>query len=151
MTSINKICFTDGRIRFIRCVNYYEGLSASLKCGLKYADGKYDGVLVTLVDLPLIQSWTFEQVYETGAQHFRTSNGPFAVQPCYKRHPGHPVFLGHFGQLNWQALKGDVGAKPLINQMNNHILIETDDSGVVFDIDTPEAYLEAIKIDEVRK
>lgn len=148
---LNKVPVNEGRINFIKCVNYHEGLSASLKCGLKYADGKFDGVLLMLVDLPLIQLRTFEQVYQTGAQHLRISDAPFAIQPRYKRKRGHPVFLGHFGQLNWQALQGDVGAKPLIKQLKNHILIDTDDYGVVFDIDTPEAYLEAIKTDEVRK
>lgn len=148
---LEKVSSHDQRVSFIICDDFQEGLSASLKCGLQQAIGKYAGVFLMLGDLPLIQSCTFERVYETGAKLLDTSGEPFVVQPSYKGHPGHPVFIGHFGLLNWQILEGDVGAKPLIKQIENRILLETEDRGVVFDIDTPEAYMEAIKIEEVRK
>ncbi|MCM3768695.1 nucleotidyltransferase family protein [Neobacillus niacini] len=148
---LEEVSSHDQRVSFIICDDFQEGLSASLKCGLQHAEGKYDSVLLMLVDLPLIQTGTFEQVYETGAKLLDTSDEPFVVQPSYQRHPGHPVFIGHFEKLNWQSLQGDVGAKPLMKQIKNRILLESVDRGVVYDIDTPQAYLEAIKMEEVRK
>ncbi|WP_066321676.1 NTP transferase domain-containing protein [Bacillus sp. FJAT-29814] len=148
---LEKVSSHDQRVSFIICDDFQEGLSASLKCGLQHAEGKYDSVLLMLVDLPLIQPGTFEQVCETGAQLQDTFNEPFVVQPICHQQPGHPVFIGHFEQLNWHSLQGDLGAKPLIKQMKNRILLESEDRGVVFDIDTPQAYMEAIKIEEVRK
>jgi molybdenum cofactor cytidylyltransferase len=146
---LKTVSVNDGRVKFIRCGSYRNGLSASLKCGLEHASEKYAGVLLLLVDLPLIQPRTFEQVYEIGLSHLSKTAEPFVVQPRYKKQPGHPVLLGHFRQLNWQTLEGDVGAKPLIRHIKNHILLDSSDRGVVFDIDTPEAYREAIKIEEV--
>lgn len=145
-TILNTVSIHHSRVSLIECQNYKDGLSSSLKYGLRYAAKECDGVLLLLVDMPFIQIETMKLVLEAGAHLLENNNVPFAIQPRFQNQAGHPVFIGNFDKLNWNNLHGDVGAKPLIQQLENHQLLETDDFGVIFDIDTPQAYLEALHL-----
>lgn len=134
----------DPQVKLLECRNYREGLSSSLKCGLEQASKKHDAVMIMLVGLPLIRLETIKRITDTGVHLLSTASKPFVVQPRYQNQNGHPVFLGWFNRLNWQDLRGDTGAKPLIQQLNHHILLDSDDAGVIFDVDTPEAYKKAL-------
>ncbi|WML31113.1 nucleotidyltransferase family protein [Neobacillus sp. OS1-32] len=141
---LKKIAIADPRVKVLECRDYHQGLSSSLKCGLKQAAKKDDAVMLMLVDLPLIRVETIKQVFEHGVRILAAGGEPFAVQPMHQNQKGHPVFLGFFNKLNWQNLQGDQGAKPLIQQLKHHILLETNDEGVIYDVDTPEAYENAL-------
>ncbi|MFF2450366.1 NTP transferase domain-containing protein [Neobacillus sp. NPDC058068] len=143
---LNKVSIGDPRVTFLNCQTYREGLSSSLKFGLEYAADKHDAVLLMLVDLPLIQLKTIKQVFEAGVTLLNGVCEPFAIQPQYENQKGHPVFIGHFQGLNWSGLDGDIGAKPLIGQLKNRECIDTNDIGVIFDIDTPQDYEKALSI-----
>lgn len=148
-TILQTVSNNDPRISYLQCPNYEEGLSASIKFGLQQASKQqYDGVLVMLVDIPLIQTNTIKLVYDTGATHLITNTEPFAIQPQFKNKPGHPVFIGGVRSLHVHSLHGDIGLKPLIKQMKTRVILDTDDIGVVYDIDTPQAYNEALRISQ---
>lgn len=145
-TILNKVSIGDPRVRLLNCQTYQEGLSSSLKFGLNYAADNHEAVLLMLVDLPLIQLKTIKQVFEAGVTLLNGVCEPFAIQPQYEKQKGHPVFIGHFQGLNWSDLHGDMGAKHLIGQLKNREFIDTNDVGVIFDIDTPQDYQKALSI-----
>ncbi|MFJ5716966.1 NTP transferase domain-containing protein [Neobacillus sp. NPDC093127] len=145
-TIINQVSIADSRVSLLACPTYQKGLSSSLKFGLEYASETHDAVLLMLVDLPLIQLKTIKQVFEAGATFLHRFCEPFAIQPRYEYQKGHPVFIGYFQELNWRDLHGDIGAKPLIGQLKNREFIDTNDVGVIFDIDTPQDYEKALSI-----
>ncbi|WP_218970280.1 nucleotidyltransferase family protein [Neobacillus novalis] len=145
-TIINQVSIVDSRVSLLNCQTYQEGLSSSLKFGLEYATEKHDAVLLMPVDLPLIQLKTIKQVFEAGAILLNRIGEPFAIQPRYEFQKGHPVFIGNFQGLNWSDLHGDIGAKPQIRQLKNREFIDTNDIGVIFDIDTPQDYQKALSI-----
>lgn len=145
-TIINQVSIVDSRVSLLNCQTYQEGLSSSLKFGLEYAMEKHDAVLLMPVDLPLLQLKTIKQVFVAGATLLNRVSEPFAIQPRYENQNGHPVFIGNFQRLNWRNLHGDIGARPLIGQLKNREFIETNDGGVMFDIDTPQDYEKALSI-----
>lgn len=85
--------------------DWAEGLSASLRTGLRAAHG--DAALVTLVDLP-------DEPAAVGERVLRDSPvGPAVLaRATYRGRPGHPVLLG---SAHWRplaaTLTGDSGAR----------------------------------------
>ncbi len=140
----NQVDLDEPRVKLTKCQNYREGLSSSLKFGLQQVTEHCDAVMIMLVDLPLIRVETIKRVFDKGADLLSRRSEAFAVQPRYQKQNGHPVFLGHIQKLNWHDLKGDEGAKRLIQRLQHHLLLETDDLGVIDDVDTPEAYRKAL-------
>ncbi|ROQ06490.1 molybdenum cofactor cytidylyltransferase [Rathayibacter sp. PhB93] len=90
--------------------DWAEGLSASLRTGLRAAHG--DAALVTLVDLP-------DEPAAVGERVLRDSPvGPSVLaRATYRGRPGHPVLLGspHWRPLA-ATLSGDSGARDYLAQ-----------------------------------
>ncbi|MGJ7912999.1 nucleotidyltransferase family protein [Neobacillus sp. LXY-1] len=138
------VSIKDKRVTFLTCRQYPAGLSESLKTGLSYAMKKYEGLLIMLVDMPLIQSKTIEKVVHRGSSLLNNRNDPYVVQPSYQQQPGHPVFIGHFAKIDWRDLKGDQGAKQMMRKFKDHYFIDLMDEGIIHDFDTPEEYEKAL-------
>lgn len=112
-----------------------EGQLSSLIIGLDALDRPgVDAVLVTLVDVPLIESDAVRVLLARAA----LSTAPVLRAVHDGRH-GHPVI---FKRELFEALrKADpsIGAKPIIRAVRVED-VETGDPGVVVDVDTPDEY-----------
>lgn len=117
--------------RVIHCSQAREGMSASLGCGIR-ASRDASGWVVGLADMPRIRRETVAEVAG------RLAGGAAIVAPAYQGQRGHPVgFASEFGDA-LVALTGDTGARVLLREHANSLqLIETDDPGVLLDVDTP--------------
>jgi len=114
------------------CENAAEGMSASLACAVRAA-GRADGYLVALADMPFIRHATIAAVRDALA-----AGAPLAA-PYFHSRRGHPVAISgaYYGQL--LALKGDEGAKRLLQENAAKLVkIPVGDPGVIRDIDTPQ-------------
>ena len=98
------------------------------------------GMLVTLVDAPLVSPETVRRVLEV----FRAGEGPI-VRPASGDTHGHPVA---FGRAMFDDLRGAdeaVGTKAVIRAHEASIVnVAIDDPGAFTDIDTPEDYARLI-------
>lgn len=120
---------------------YDRGQLSSLQAGLALVDRPgLDGILMTLVDLPLVSSDTVRAVLD----RFRTSRAPI-VRPVSGARHGHPILIARtlFGALR---LATDAeGAKPVVRA---HVSAAGDvvvnDEGAFQDIDTMEEYARLI-------
>ena len=94
----------DERVTTVVAMEWERGIAESLRTGLAAADG--DAALVTLVDLPGLQSAVVERVL--------AASGPLR-QATYGGRPGHPVYLAaqHWVPLA-ATLEGDRGARPYL-------------------------------------
>jgi CTP:molybdopterin cytidylyltransferase MocA len=112
-----------------------RGQLSSLLVGLD-AVGPCDAVLVTLVDLPLVQSSTVAALLAS----WHLTQAPL-VRPEHRGRHGHPVI---FGAPLLHALRSadvELGAKPVVHRFAAQaVSVPVDDPGTVDDIDTPEAY-----------
>lgn len=97
----------DGPVDVVVVADWAEGMSASLRAGLRAAAAtSADAVLVTLVDLPDVGPEVCRRVLG------RASGPDVLARAIYDGSPGHPVLLGrdHWAGV-LDSLAGDAGAR----------------------------------------
>jgi len=119
--------------------DYLKGQLSSLIAAIRrlQADlSQVDGVLVHLVDNPFLNSSVVNEMIDRFYQSKK-----LIVIPTYKGQRGHPVLLSSLLFPELLSAPLDQGAKSVVRAHPDETLeIETDDEGVVLDIDTPEDY-----------
>jgi molybdenum cofactor cytidylyltransferase len=124
-------------VRFVACSDYADGMSASLRCGIKALPGDIDAALVLLGDMPRVGSVLLRRMIAA----FNPTEGRAIIVPAFEGKRGNPVLWDcrFFGEM--MELAGDVGARHLIGEHAELVTeIEAEDAGIFLDIDTPEAY-----------
>jgi molybdenum cofactor cytidylyltransferase len=107
------------------------GIGHSIACGVR-ASRRSDGWCILPADMPNVSGETVDQVADA-----LRKGAPIAA-PFFEGRRGHPVGFGHAFAEQLMALDGDVGARNiLLRHSNNLVRIETNDSGILLDIDTP--------------
>jgi molybdenum cofactor cytidylyltransferase len=115
---------------------YQVGISTSLLCGLEVAPSEWDAAFIVLGDMPRIAPDIFKSLKSTLESHPEID----AVYPIYDGQQGHPVLWRRRAWHLLAAQSGDAGGKAILNNLGSRALgIEVDSSGVLLDIDTPEA------------
>lgn len=126
-------CMEHEGIAVTICATASAGMGHSLAWGIEQSVRRFDSraVMVALADMPFIDQATLDRVAGYDLQ-----DGDI-VAPSFRGERGHPVVFGrnHFTAL--RSLTGDRGAGPLLRGPSLH-LIETDDPGVLRDVDRPE-------------
>lgn len=108
------------------------GMGHSL-AALVAATADANGWVVTLADMPAVQPDTIAQV----AAALREPHDLAA--PVHAGERGHPVGFGRAYRDELQALQGDRGARAILQRHAARLkLIETEDAGVLRDVDRPE-------------
>lgn len=121
---------------------YTDGLSTSLKTGLKALPEDIDGVIVCLGDMPLIEANQLDQIMET----FNPTEGQSICVPIYGRKRGNPVLWGKQYIAEILAISGDTGARHLLEEHADRVIeVPIDSDSIIFDIDTPERLIEVKK------
>lgn len=109
-----------------------EGMGTSISAGVA-ASQAASGWLITLADMPFIQVQTIIRLVST------LESGARLALPVYRGRRGHPVgFAAQFGG-DLQSLRGDQGARHLLDDnRDDWTVVEVDDVGVIADVDSPE-------------
>jgi molybdenum cofactor cytidylyltransferase len=142
-TVLAKFSGSQLRVRFVENPDYANGQLTSLLAGLRVVDRPgVVAALYTPVDVPFTSSATIRTVLE----RYRETHAP-VVRPTSDGRHGHPSLIDRtvFDQLR----RADVvaGARPVIRRYASAAGdVEVDDAGAFFDIDTPEDYVEAVRI-----
>jgi molybdenum cofactor cytidylyltransferase len=115
----------------------HRGQLSSLLVGMEHAvDTSTLGVLVTLVDLPMVTPETVGRLLAA----WQSTAAPI-VRPVVEGSHGHPVI---FSREVFDALRSaplDTGAKPVVRAYEERIEnVVLADPGCLFDIDTPTDY-----------
>ena len=116
----------------VRCPDWQEGLSASLRAGVSAARAAgADAILVTLADQPRIGS---EAIARVLAARGGPDGSSGAVRGSYGGVPGHPALLE--GRLfdALLALRGDEGARGVFKSAHT-FLVPCDDIADPTDVD----------------
>ena len=140
---LDKFSESHLRVRFVENPDYASGQLTSLLAGLRVVDRP--GVVATLctpVDVPFTSSATTRTVLE----RYRETHAPI-VRPTNAGRHGHPLLIDRtvFDPLR----RADVtaGARPVVRKYASAAGdVEVDDVGAFLDVDTPEDYVEAIRI-----
>jgi len=113
------------------CAEAAEGMGRTLAAGVRAAPHAA-GWVVALADMPFIGPASIDKV----AQALR--DGAAIAATAFRGERGHPVGFAarYFDELG--ALRGDQGARDILKRDARAIVLcETDDPGVLRDIDTP--------------
>lgn len=114
-----------------------QGMGHSLAFGIQQS-ADWDGWLICLGDMPLIQTQTYQSMM-TALEHHTL------VAPVYQGEMGKPVGFAKCFYQDLITLQGDQGARVLLNKYRKQLhYITSNDPGIVLDIDQPE-HLERLK------
>lgn len=105
-----------------------DAMSDSLRAGV-LAAGDVEGAFVFLGDMPLVPHTIAERL----ARSLRNS---YAAVPRCNGQPGHPVLFSRRAFADIAALAGDAGAGKLLRARDDVVFVDTDDEGVLLDVDS---------------
>lgn len=128
---------------FARNPDPTRGQLSSLWIGMDAAiDERTDALLVTLVDVPMVEVSTIEAVIQT----WRDTRAPI-VRPAIGERHGHPVI---FDRVLFAELRGapiEAGAKTVVRRYERQLVnVPVDDEGCLVDVDTRQDYEELTRI-----
>ena len=121
------------------CAEWEEGQAASLRCGVRAVQDDADAVVITLGDQPRITPQVIARFAEVAEEHGRLAR----ARATYAGAPGHPVAIGsaYFPEL--LELRGDTGARPVLERIGA-FAVECGRLCTADDVDTPDQ-LEAMR------
>lgn len=113
-----------------------EGLSTSLRAGIRALPENVAGAVVCLGDMPRVGAALIDQLVAA----FDPVEGRAIVLPTWHGKRGNPVLWGRAFFAEMQAVAGDVGARHLIGEHAEAVVeVDAGDDAALVDIDTPEA------------
>ncbi len=119
-------------------LDYQQGMSTSLKTAVECLEKRKDvgALLIFTGDMPFIREETINRVI---AGYNKTDAR--IVVPRYKGRRGHPVLIDSKLFFELLTVKGDTGARGVLqNHWDEIEWIEVDDYGIHLDIDNQETY-----------
>jgi molybdenum cofactor cytidylyltransferase len=129
-------------VRFVFNPNYEQGeMLSSVQCGLTGLDTKTAAALVVLSDQPQIEATVVHRLIDT----YQTKSGPLII-PSFQMRRGHPILID---RACWPEILALDPSRMLREVIRAHageihyVVVETE--AVLRDIDTPEAYLQALR------
>lgn len=113
--------------------DYADGLSTSLRAGLRALPGGIDGALILLGDMPEVESSVL-----TALVAAFTGESAICVPVRHGRR-GNPVLWGSAYFAEMMGLTGDSGAKSLMARHEAHLVeVEVASDSIFEDVDAPE-------------
>lgn len=123
-------------VRVIPCPDYADGMSASLRSGLRALSHDIDAAFVLLGDMPRIGADLLRRMCAA----YNPTEGRSIIVPSFAGKRGNPVLWDRRYFPEMMELAGDVGAKHLIGEHADQVTEIEADAGIMLDVDTPEAY-----------
>jgi molybdenum cofactor cytidylyltransferase len=111
-----------------------EGMASSIRAGVAALPRDVEAVIISLGDQPLVTREIVQQLCDRW--HL---GGVSAVVPEYRDGRGHPVLFGRDCFDALRALRGDVGARSVLDTLGDRLARIRADEAMPIDVDTPEA------------
>lgn len=111
---------------------YQDGLSGSIRLGLRAARGPADAYLIVLGDEPFVAAGTMDRLIDSWQP-----NGPEAIIPTFRGRRGHPILVDRRLAPRIETVTGDTGYRTLF-RTTDVLEVPVEDPGILIDLDTPE-------------
>ncbi|MGK7881857.1 MAG: NTP transferase domain-containing protein [Crocosphaera sp.] len=124
-------------VKLIKNNHWNEGISSSIRCGISYIQKQYlhiDGVVFITCDQPFISAKLIKQLIDA----YYSTNKPI-IASQYEETLGIPALFSHTFFPELMHLKGDRGAKKIINKYPDLVYVIDFPQGQI-DLDTLENY-----------
>ena len=127
-------------LNFVYNPNFSEGMTTSIKYGVKVASHECDGLLICLGDMPFINTSEINKLIHAYAKN-RIKGQNLIVVPVFKRQHGNPVLFSIEFRNDILEHKKESGCKEVIMKNSDSVMeIEMDDEKMLLDVDTMEDY-----------
>ena len=123
----------DRELEMVPNPEHAEGMAASLRAGLAALPRSVDGVLICLGDMPRVRARHVDALIDA----FGAAEPEAICVPVYGGQRGHPVLFSLAWRHAMEALRGDRGARSLLEAHPEHVHeVAVADDGIHLDVDT---------------
>ncbi len=123
-------------IKIIINSEHRVGLSSSIQRGLAHVSSRFNAVMIGLGDMPLVTCETIDTLID----EYRNGEKGIVV-PVHEGQRGHPVILNMKYLESLVTLRGDVGAKSVLDSHPDDVReVKIDSDEILIDVDTREAW-----------
>lgn len=121
-------------LRVVENPDYAQGMSTSIRAGLRVADPAAEAFLIVLGDQPFVAVSTVDALVGGSAQREAR-----IWIPTYHGVRGNPVLFDRSLSREMEAVRGDIGCRDIIEAHPREIVeVSVGDPGILIDADTPE-------------
>lgn len=126
-----RAALSDLDVTIVTNEAYQKGQSSSLRKGVEEARERgWDATIFGLGDMPFVAADTVDLV----VQAYLEDRGEI-VAPAYEGKRGNPTLFGSGTYTALSEVTGDTGGRPVLRSSSDVLVLETDDPGVLRDVD----------------
>ena len=131
---IKKLIPKNDKIKFVFNKDFQEGMSSSIKIGLNHISSKAKFFFICLGDMPMIDKKIYNKIIKDGQNYNITA-------PIYKKKQGNPVFFSITMKNEIMKIKGDFGAKKILETNNKKVFnLNINDDAILNNYNTQENF-----------
>ena len=128
------------KVNIVRNVDFAQGMSTSLRAGIRALPAEAEAAVVLLADMPRVSAMHVDRLIDVF-----DAKQPSIVVPQRAGRRGNPILWPREFFADMQAVSGDKGARGLLEENPQRIRsVEMDDDAIHADVDTPDN-LQALK------
>lgn len=136
----------DPRLRRIVNPTARDGLSSSVRCGIDAVSKTSAAAIILLADMPFVTAAHVQRLIDA----FHEGGSKHIIVPKAQGRRGNPILWPQWSFKGFAGLRGDVGARSLLQQYPDDVrFLDMPDDGVLVDIDTPESWLQHCPVTRV--
>lgn len=144
-TIIKKVDLSGVKVVFNR--EYRKEQLSSLQAGLKEISKDTEGIIMALVDQPLVKEDTYKKLKNKFLEYERS-----IIIPTFGGKKGHPTIFTNFFFKELMNAPLDIGARYVIKNYPQYVItVPVKDRGVIININTPQIYNEFIKKSSLKR
>ena len=130
----------DLPLSFVYNPNFSEGMTTSIKSGVKEVSPDSDGFLICLADMPFINTSEISKLIHAYVQN-RIKEKRLIVVPVFQGQRGNPVLFSSEFRNDILEYKKESGCRGVIMNYPESVKeIKMDNDNMLLDVDTPEDY-----------
>ena len=131
-----EAALADLPVELVRNESWSEGMSSSMRRGLRASSSEVQAVLMVLGDQPALTAALLQSL----VARYRATRAPI-VAPVYRGRRGNPVIFDRALFPELLAVQGDRGGRALVVRYQDRMeKVEVDNPAVVMDVDSPQDY-----------
>jgi len=132
---IEKLIDKNKKIKFVFNKNFENGMASSINTGLNNLSKKTEAFFICLADMPMVNHDIYNQL-------IKSKDNKEIIVPTYKGQQGNPVLFDKSMKEKILDIKGDVGAKKILELNKDKILnLEINDQSITKGFDTQDNFI----------
>jgi len=131
---VRKLIDNEAKIKFVFNKDFEDGMASSIKVGVTHLSKKTKSFLICLADMPMVNKDILNLL-------IKSRNKSEIIVPTYKEKQGNPVLFSKSFINEIMKIKGDIGAKKILELNDDKILkIKTDNQNIIKNFNTQEDF-----------